>query len=130
MRPGVSWCVLGVSLGVLGYPGVSWGNQTDPNCSNLPARLNKITTRAENRKKKLQTTYCSALLNNMAASATNRKKTLNHFSCYTCGWILKSFHRIVTWVTLYQNCSNHSAPLNKLAGRAKNRNEPFNNMFC
>ena len=26
MRLGVSW----VSCGVLGYPGVSWGNQTDP----------------------------------------------------------------------------------------------------
>ena len=32
MRPGVS-------LGVLGYPGVSWGNQTDPMASFFFQRL-------------------------------------------------------------------------------------------
>ena len=31
MRPGVS-------LGVLGYPGVSWGNQTDPTLTHLLER--------------------------------------------------------------------------------------------
>ena len=37
------------------------------------------------------------------------------------GQILKLFHRNIPWVTLYQNGSNRSAPLNKMAARAKNR---------
>ena len=32
-------------------------------------------------------------------------------------------HRNVSWVTLYQNCSNDSATLNKMATRAINRNK-------
>ena len=31
-------------------------------------------------------------------------------------------------MTLYQNCSNHSAPLNKMAARAKNR-KTFKRLF-
>ena len=33
----------------------------------------------------------------------------------------KKIYRKVPWVTLSQNCSNPSAPLNKMAARAKNR---------
>ena len=32
-------------------------------------------------------------------------------------------YRDVSWVTLYQNCSNNSATLNKMATRAINRNK-------
>ena len=42
-------------------------------------------------------------------------------SSKTASWILKLFYRKVPWVTRYQNCSNYSAPLNKMAARAKNR---------
>ena len=37
----------------------------------------------------------------------------------------KTIHRKVPWVTLYQSCSNHSAPLKKMAARAKNRKKPL-----
>ena len=45
---------------------------------------------------------------------------LNDFS-KTARRILKKNYMKVPWVTLYQNCSNLSAPLNKMATRAKNR---------
>ena len=46
---------------------------------------------------------------------------LNDFSSKTARRVLKKFYRKVPWLTLYQNCSNRSAPLNKMAARAKNR---------
>ena len=46
---------------------------------------------------------------------------LNEFSSKMAERILKLFYRKVPWVTLYQNCSNRSAPLHKMAARAKNR---------
>ena len=49
------------------------------------------------------------------------EKPLNDFSSLTSELILKIFYRKVSWVTLYQNCSNRSTPLNKMATRAKNR---------
>ena len=51
------------------------------------------------------------------------EKPLNDFFSWTRGWILKSLYRNVSWVTLYQNCSNDSATLNKMAARAINRNK-------
>ena len=47
---------------------------------------------------------------------------------YICKWSLTTdpdsiyFHRNVPHNTLFQNCTNHSALLNKMAARAKNRN--------
>ena len=46
---------------------------------------------------------------------------LNDFSSKTARRILKLFYRKVPWVTLYQTCSNSSAPLHKMAARAINR---------
>ena len=51
------------------------------------------------------------------------EKPLNDFFSWTRKWILKELYRIVSWVTLYQNCSNDSAMLNKMAARAINRNK-------
>ena len=44
------------------------------------------------------------------------------------GWTdFEIIYRKVPWVTLYQNCSKHSASLNKMAARAENRKkETFN----
>ena len=49
------------------------------------------------------------------------EKSLNDFSSLTSASILKWVYRMVSWVTLYQNCWNHSALLNKMAARVKNR---------
>ena len=49
------------------------------------------------------------------------EKTLNDFSSLTSALILKYYYRKVPWVTFYQNCSSRSAPLNKMATRAKTR---------
>ena len=51
------------------------------------------------------------------------EKPLNDFFSWTRRWILKLLYRNASWVTLYQNCSNDSAPLNKMAARAINRNK-------
>ena len=68
----------------------------------------------------------------MAAIAKNRKKKqqqqqqkrpLNIISSVAGGLISKVFHRIVPLMALYQNYSNGSAPLNKMAARAKNRKQ-------
>ena len=51
------------------------------------------------------------------------EKALNDFFSWTRRWIVKLLYRNVSWVTLYQNCSNDSATLNKMAARAINRNK-------
>ena len=51
------------------------------------------------------------------------EKPLNDFFFWTRRWILKLWYRNVSWVTLYQNCSNDSATLNKMAARAINTNK-------
>ena len=45
----------------------------------------------------------------------------NDFSSLTSGWSLKLFHRNVPWITLWQNCSNCSARMKKIAARGKIR---------
>ena len=47
--------------------------------------------------------------------------TSDNFSSLTSRWIFKLFHRNVSWLFLYQNCSNCSAGMNKMAARGKNR---------
>ena len=49
------------------------------------------------------------------------EKPLNDFPSLTSASILKLLYRNVPKVTVYQNCSNRSAPLNKMAARSKNR---------
>ena len=68
------------------------------NWSNRFAPLNKMATRAKNRK-----TFKQLLLNQKMD--------------------FEILYRTVSWVTLYQNCSNDSDTLNKMAARAMNRNK-------
>ena len=49
------------------------------------------------------------------------KKTSNDIFYIPTGRISTRLDRIVPWEVHYQNCSNHSAPLHKMAARAKNR---------
>ena len=49
------------------------------------------------------------------------KKTSNDISAVTTWQISTKLDRIVPWEVLYQSCSNISAPLHKMAARAKNR---------
>ena len=118
------------------------------NCSNRSAPLNKLAPRAKNRK-----TFKRLLILNTVYRFWNNftgrflgwpstkiaqtvllcwtrwppelkiEKPLNDFFSWTRRWILKSLHRNVTWVTLYQKCSNDFALLNKMAARAINRNK-------
>ena len=50
------------------------------------------------------------------------EKRLNDISSVTAWPILTKLHRNDRWVSLYQNWSNRSAPLHKMAAKAKNRN--------
>ena len=68
-------------------------------CSNRSAPLNKMATRAKNRK-----TFKRLLLLN--------QKMDFEIIIQEC-----------SWVTLYQNCLNDSATWNKMAARAINRNK-------
>ena len=68
----------------------------------------------------LMVSYCDQSLSS-PSSVHCQLFALNDFFYKTAGGILKYFYRKVPWVTLYQNCSNRSAPLNKMAARAKNR---------
>ena len=68
-------------------------------CSNRSASVNKMATRAKNRK-----TFKRLLL-------------LNQYMDF------EIIVQDVSWVTLYQNCSNGSASLNKMAARAIKRNK-------
>ena len=50
------------------------------------------------------------------------EKPLDDFSSKTAGQILQCIStEMFSWGTIYQNCSKGSAPLNKMAARAKNR---------
>ena len=71
----------------------------------------------------LRVSYCdrSVSVVHPPSSVPRQLFALNDFSSKTAGRILKLFHSQVPWVILYQNCSNHSALLNKMAARAKNR---------
>lgn len=53
-------------------------------------------------------------------------KPLNEFSLITAQIL---FHRNVSYVNLYQNCSNDSAPLHSMTVRAKHQNKPLNDFF-
>ena len=76
------------------------------NCSNSSAQLNKMATRAKNRK-----TFKRLLL-------LNQKMDFEIIiqECFLVD-------RNVFWVTLYQNFSKDSAKWNKMATRAVNRNQ-------
>ena len=116
------------------------------NCSNSSASLNKMAARAINRNKLLTTSSAISMdrfwnnftgmflrwLSTKIAQTVplhwtrwppelKIEKPLNDFFSLTSASILKKIYRKVPWVTLYQNCSNRSAPLNKMAARAKNR---------
>ena len=51
------------------------------------------------------------------------EKPLKDFFSWTRRLILKQLYRNVSWVTLYQNCSNDSTMLNNMSARAINRNK-------
>ena len=69
---------------------------------------------------KVLKTFC--WLKKMAARAKNRrKKTTLNISSLASGLISKWFHRNVPLISLYQNCQNGFALLNKMVTRAKNR---------
>ena len=67
--------------------------------------------------------YHSALLHKMAVRVKIEKKktTSNDIFSVTTRRISTKLDWIVPWEVLYQNCSNQSAPLHKMAARAKNR---------
>ena len=67
-------------------------------------------------------------MNKMATRAKFKKKTLNNFFLLTSEQILKKLYMNVPWVT-YQNCSNHSARMNKMVARAKNRKKNYKRLL-
>ena len=72
------------------------------NCSNCSTSLPKVAARAKNRKKK-------------------KKKASNNISSVTTEGISTKLDKIVFWEVLYQNGSNRSALLNKMATDAKKK---------
>ena len=54
--------------------------------------------------------------------------SLKYISSQTTDPISSILYRIVSLRALYQNCSNGSASLNKMAARAKNRKKSLNDI--
>ena len=69
----------------------------------------------------LRMSYCDRPVSGMRRASCVIHNLLQMTSP-TGGWV----GGIVPWEVLYQNCSNHSAPLHKMATRAKNRKKTNN----